>query len=74
MFCFRYITCLAELLNEVVCKIQFHLNESWLSEINMETLDDDVCILSHSMLLNFFHVKMSRENKIKEILHELFKS
>ena len=74
MLCFRYITCLAELLSEVVCKIQFHLNESWLSEIDMETLDDDVCILSNSTLLHFFHVKMSRENKIREIFHKLFTS
>lgn len=60
MLCFRYTTCLAELLSEVVCKIQFHLNESWLSEIDLETLDDDVCILSDYILLHFFHAKMSR--------------
>ena len=60
MLCFRYTTCLAELLSEVVCKIQFHLNESWLSEIDLETLDDDVCILSDYILLHFSQAKMSR--------------
>jgi len=37
----KYIPCLIELLNEVLVKIQFQHNVSWLNDIDQETLDDD---------------------------------